>query len=798
MCLIGGVNCYAASVDGLTIKADGTTLTITGTGDLTSKATEVANEIRTTLTAADANYSTVIFKSTGDEKCKINNDIVWAILYTDANLTASKTLETVNLGDVVVENLSYTTFCGTNGTAFVVPSYSGAAGFEHKLDVTIPLTKEEDGEMTVPSYLFKSKDQGYLSEPVQTLHIPSGYTKLANNAFSSSKNITNVEFPTTVKYIGDQAFASCLAYVNVQLTEGLEFIGNCAFYRESSTDQETLEVPSTVKYMGPGSFANRRYKDVYYHGTTAPISPLGKISMQEYAAPMAAFDAAMLYGNSGFTANKKGTSGVPNNGTANRENYYNGSTYFAVLHFRSDLTDEQAATFTDITRKYQYWTNDNGEWAGYGTKKTFGKESSQIIFHAGQNSQEQNYSLNEITPGFADTDLGTQLIWPSQNQWIRSYVNNSCGLCFDGVTEYKPELSDEQIKILRDNGFGDKDVEYYDPLTGNKMTGYTEEALRKLAYLGTRQFVLVSRDVQGKKDEYDPSIKTGQRWWTVCVPCDVTKAEVDRVFGKGTHLCLFSKVKRTVNNDNTPNVLHLYFQNDTYKNKYTRAQDGTWTKGETIADDDSSAVVLYAHTPYMVYPMNRDDDGHEFILKNFTIKSGDVLRTVVKVEGATDDDAISYIYTGNYRSKVTTEEKDNDGNYKTESVALPQYSYVFGRTNQNDATGASSKFFFYTGTKGSWSANKCLVEREDATGGAQDLATFFNGNSNTSNAKQISTFGDMDYDGTTAVERVVYHYGEDSDAPVYNINGQLVSRDGDTTGLVKGVYIKAGKKFVVK
>ena len=35
-------------------------------------------------------------------------------------------------------------------------------------------------------------------------------------------------------------------------------------------------------------------------------------------------------------------------------------------------------------------------------------------------------------------------------------------------------------------------------------------------------------------------------------------------------------------------------------------------------------------------------------------------------------------------------------------------------------------------------------------------------------------------------------------APVYNLNGQLVSRDGSIEGLGKGIYIKNGKKFIVK
>lgn len=780
---MGGV-AHASDNQTVTLVAseDNKTLTITGNGDLTSKSSEVVLEIRKTLTA-ESNFSTVIFKSEGEEKCTINDDIVQAVLYTDASYSANKNLETVNFGDVIVEDLSDKTFGGTNGDKFILPSYEGGAGFGHKLDFTIPLTKTADGEMTVPSNLFKSSNSSYLSEPVATLRIPEGYTKIAAKAFENSTNLTNVEFPSSVKVIGDEAFAKCKGYHSIKLTKGLQIIGNCAFYLESNVEEKVLEIPSTVIYMGPGCFHFRHYQDVYYYGKTAPLSPLGKMVSSTYSSEEAAFDTQMLVGNGGFTQyNANTTSGNATKGTANKENYHNGTSYFATLHFRSDIDDDNAEgkqpnaeTFTDITRRYITWGHGEGETFNMGDKKELGQESSQLSFQL-----QNNQSGTTVTPGYYDTDLGSQLIWPSQNQWIRSYVNNSLGLKWDGVTKYEPTLTEDQIALLRAQGFTETGASHKNYSTNADVQGYTEEELRQIAYHGTRQFVLVNRDVKGEDPEYPVPVTDGQRWWTLVVPCDVTKAEVDKVFGEGTHLCLFSKVERTVGEGS--NKLHLYFQNDTYTNYYTRSADGTWTKGEAVGENPD-AVVLYAHTPYMIYPTKRKDDGATYVLNNYELKTGDALRTVV-----TATDNTKYCFAGNYRDKVTTEEKDETGAYKTAVVNIPQYTYAFGKKT----TDGNSQFWFFTANKGTWKSNKCIVERYDDKG-VEDYKSLFSGGK--SEAKQISTFGD---DETTAIDEVVYHFGEEATGAIYSISGVLVSRDGSRSGLAKGIYVQGGKKFVVK
>lgn len=61
---------------------------------------------------------------------------------------------------------------------------------------------------------------------------------------------------------------------------------------------------------------------------------------------------------------------------------------------------------------------------------------------------------------------------------------------------------------------------------------------------------------------------------------------------------------------------------------------------------------------------------------------------------------------------------------------------------------------------------------------------------------QSSVFGAED--GTTNIDSMTIIAGEGSDKPVYSVDGRMVSRSGDTTGLAKGIYIQNGRKFIVK
>ena len=91
-------------------------------------------------------------------------------------------------------------------------------------------------------------------------------------------------------------------------------------------------------------------------------------------------------------------------------------------------------------------------------------------------------------------------------------------------------------------------------------------------------------------------------------------------------------------------------------------------------------------------------------------------------------------------------------------------------------------------------ANKCVVQATARDGGQSDYLTYFGGNG-TGAAKQLSFFG-KDED-VTGIENIEIIAGNENDTQiVYNLNGQVVN--GNLNNLQKGVYIKNGKKFMVK
>lgn len=389
-----------------------------------------------------------------------------------------------------------------------------------------------------------------------------------------------------------------------------------------------------------------------------------------------------------------------------------------------------------------------------------------------------NGSYNMVHPGYKDTYLGEQLVWPSQSQWMRSYLTASNGVCWDGVTAYKPTLTAEQIALLRQAGYSEAE--------------YSVDDLAKIAFVGTRQFVLGNGDVKSQDHDYTINVKGG-KWNTLCVPFNMTKKMVDETLGQGTQVCRFSSVDRKFDNK-TGNHITLLFRNDVYKHK-TEKIDGEYEEfdanAEAPEDDD---VVIYAHEAYMVKPTKTDEDPKAFLVDMFEAEPGSPLPTYVCAKNReivngfelqADDDVCRYRFIGHYQASTKS------------TYTLAPNVYYFGRLKASDP----GKFWFYNGKKVvKWNANSCIIQQEDTEIGEQDAESFFNVRPGESaSAKQSSLFGDMELEeNTTGVEHIEIVAGENAEAIVYSLDGQVVNRNGETNHLPNGIYVKNGKKFIVK
>lgn len=774
------------------------------------------------------NYETVIFVN--DEPTTpmyVDEEILQKFFYTvDEYNATNKYLKTLDLGAVTCKNFSSNflfkaTDSYLNATNLVlesltlplnetkiVPSsvisklsssqYSlkkviVPEGYE-KLDKQCFSEKSSEAVYTpvsgktfsLPSTLLEIGDDAFRECDFSEITLPENLKTIGKYAFTST-GLTSITFPKNLDKIDDGAFWELKNLLVIELNDNLRYIGNGAFgcsgdLADKSKTQTTIKIPASVKYIGAYAFSERKFQDIYFLGKVAPVCPVGDFfdgqTMRTDGTAFTGTDDKVHYGNSGFSLS--GSNGLADNiseGYANRENYVNGGYYFTILHYPADATDED--TFTDTTRKYDCRVKENGTIDL--TQIPVGTEEAGSLDY-----REATHVQTSVDPGYADTYLGTQYVWPSHAQFVRAYATAANGVKWNGKDVYAPDLGDDVKAVLKEAGYDTNDENLAN--------------LAKIAYVGTRKFT-ISNDDSKSTPEYKITMKPGQ-WWTLCVPFNMTKKQVLDTFGAGTQLCLFNKVTRDLGVDGK-NKIVLYFTQDVL-NHSTKNTDGTKMKGangmwsadiatakDNVEDDD---VVLWAHESYMIKPYNGElsDQDAVFVVKNYEAVEGNPLPTVVQstttVPSRQASETKEYRFVGNYLGNE---------NAKAAKMTIPQYSYVYANTKSDPVY----KFRFYTGNTSTWKPNKSLVQTNERNSGVDDYNNFFGIDKSTSlpaGSKQASVFGGENFGETTGIEDVTIVAGTDTLTPVFNLKGKMVSANGDAAGLPAGIYVKNGQKFIVK
>lgn len=749
-------------------------------------------------------YTTIKFVNEGTDALTINNDIVKALLYpaTATAANANTVLTTLDLGAATCADFSKETFAKGNA--------QGNVALE---TLTLPLNESKETPAEVVSNL-----QGYDGVTLNSVIVPEGYTKVGDNTFNSATNLNDIQLPSTITEIGEKAFYSCIsvnevklgdnlktigkfafagctklnkltlpenldkvcdgAFWNlknllvVELNNNLRYIGNGAFgcdgdLADKSATQTTIKIPASVQYIGAYAFSERKFQDVYFLGKVAPVCPVGDFydgkDTHTDGTAFTGSDDKVHFGNSGFIgkANNKYplADDADNDGYANRENYNNQGKYFTILHYPADATDED--TYTDTTRKYESRVKSDGTIDK--SLKTVGQETESLSYREATNVQK------DVDPGYNDTYVDGQYVWPSLSQFVRAYATAALGLKWDGVSKYSPELSPEAKAVLEEAGYD-----------------MTRKDLANIAYRGTRKFVIANGDSKSTP-EYSIDMKGGQ-WWTLCVPFNMTKKMIDETFGANTEVCLFDRVVRQVNNITKKNRIVLYFTQNVYAHKTEpKGADGKWNFDQNAPAPEEDEIVIYAHESYMIHPTKTDEDA-VFVVNNYQLVEGSPTPTIVmgtnQYVGESDvPDNVPYRYVGNYLAK--SEERG------VADVKIPMYSYVYAKAG-ND----KPKFWFLTDDKMTWKPNKCVVQTNERGAGEDDFANFFDFEA--TGAKQASFFGADFDDSTTSIDEMEIVAGEKTCSPIYSLDGKLVSRNGDKASLAKGIYVQGGKKFVIK
>ena len=233
------------------------------------------------------------------------------------------------------------------------------------------------------------------------------------------------------------------------------------------------------------------------------------------------------------------------------------------------------------------------------------------------------------------------------------------------------------------------------------------------------------------------------QWESLILPCTLTGDQVKQTFGgdQEVKLSVFDKVEGTC----------VYFK---------------------AVDLDNEGIV--AGKPYIIKVGKKADietknDEYTFPWGNNTVK---VKGPIYQVKGV-----VPPTFTGN---GVTTEDKTSAGDkvqfhgFYYDPGAAPAGAYVVNNGNMYHLI--TSAWNSFVGT--SW-----YVTITDAQGNAKALSFSFDGDSS-----------------TTAIENVTRQ--EDAavqtDGFVYNLSGQRVGTRNNMSNLSSGIYVVAGKKFVVK
>lgn len=779
--VLAGSNMWAQTFS----KEDGDkTLVITTDGDMTAQS--YADKVSAQMKDGDYRYSKVIVNGNGT----ISEAFLRAILYKN-EYEGNASLRNLDLTGITLKGWNSSSFKASEKDNWVYGTLSISE---------LGLPKAEDNK--VPDKAFEAFNNVW-DKKLTAIVIPEGTTEIGKYAFGI-RSLSSVSFPESLRKVDDCAFLDC-KIENLKLNQGLEFIGNSAFALRHELTEKVLDIPASVKYIGPCAFNFRRYQDVYFHGEKAPLMPLGQtvVTGPTHGWSEVAFSADVLHGNNGFSPESSSATPYADNmkedGKANRENYVNNGVYLAILHYPTGLSDEARAEYTDITRKYV--TLPEGEAWDAAKKMYIGKETPEV-FDEVVSDKWKNWFTNYrfVNPGYRDTYVGYQYIWPSQSQIIRSFCMNYAGYNWYGDTKYRSNLSEEDKKILAEAGYK----------IGTGDGEYTEDELAKIAHLGTRLFVFTEDDAITTPEFPLPIDKRGGgRWWTLCVPFNMTKKMVDESMGEGTQVCRFSSVTRKLDTDgkgrgdgNKGNHIYLEFRHDVYKHKFERdAVDGTfhddaWSESLPACKDDD--IVIYAHEAYMVKPTKTDEDA-AFVVKDYEPVPGSPIPTIIKAKEtkyknnnsqseAEEDNAGEYRFIGNY---INTAQR--------EAISVPVNCYFYGLAKKSDTKPA---FWFWPyNSHLTWPSYKCTVETVNVELGEHDARDFFNFEAgfSASSKYQSSFFGDdeLNSNETTSVDQVVIVAGDDDQA-IYNLSGQLVSKNGNLDGLQKGVYVKGGKKFIVK
>lgn len=300
----------------------------------------------------------------------------------------------------------------------------------------------------------------------------------------------------------------------------------------------------------------------------------------------------------------------------------------------------------------------------------------------------------------------------------------------DYVNEHSRTLGGSTNSMLAENGeiWPTKEVGKYTVQHGD--------------YAGWKNFALVGENK--KDDTWDDDKRVDGKWYTMCLPFDMTAQQLKSAYGSKVEVVEFSDVD-IVTKSNRDKIITLKFKNPVTETK--------------------------AHHPYMIHPSlhKGTQTGVKTTIVGIT-KQEEKQESLNAQKVVKDADGVTYTFIGNYEK----------------NKPLQQYSYYY--YSGDDETQYKNGFYkWIASNSGTWTPyTACVLMNKD----------------NGANAKPSVSYYLESIDGqTTAIDElpIMPAIHDMKQGKVYTITGQFVQQGPlDLKALPQGLYIVNGKKYIVR
>lgn len=323
--------------------------------------------------------------------------------------------------------------------------------------------------------------------------------------FMSGTNDGTIEsicIPYNFQYIMDYAFNGCghdLAHIYTSKGEGdtnlVDGVVDHGFTRDDTgkIDWSTYTISSNVKYIAVGAFDTN---------TDCPVGDVYVLALNAPICEKDAFCSNKYFGNNGFT----------NVTPVCRDNYVNGGSWIAVLHFPNALNDEAKKKYTDIDRRY-FLQDQTGAVDGDGNPIAWPAHSE---FMRSWHQALTGYTWNDWSTNrcmvVGDGRFGEIFAVGGEDDDIPSS---------EGTIEVENSTWEWQGRVVNSYEADGTTTTYTNQRADCDKCGFE-------SYIGWHQFLLARSDYfyEHKDENY---VQTP--WYTFCVPYNMTKDELKRFLG---------------------------------------------------------------------------------------------------------------------------------------------------------------------------------------------------------------------------------------------------------------------------